>query len=148
MGNVQGWCDFGTKHEGLNGKKLIQSFHPQRGEELLKINVMIYVSDKAKDKVLHLMEDAGIKGNDYFLRVSVVGGGCSGLSYKMDFDNESKPMDQLFEHNGLKVVTDLKSFLYLVNTTLDFSDGLNGKGFYFSNPNASRSCGCGESFAV
>jgi iron-sulfur cluster assembly protein len=109
---------------------------------------MIYVSDKAKDKVLHLMEDAGIKGDDYFLRVSVVGGGCSGLSYKMDFDNESKPMDQLFEHNGLKVVTDLKSFLYLVNTTLDFSDGLNGKGFYFSNPNASRSCGCGESFAV
>ena len=109
---------------------------------------MIYVSDKAKDKVLRLMQDAGIAGEEYFLRVSVVGGGCSGLSYKMDFDNESKPMDQLFEHNGLKVVTDLKSFLYLVNTTLDFSDGLNGKGFYFSNPNASRSCGCGESFAV
>ncbi len=94
------------------------------------------------------MEDAAIKDKDYFLRVSVVGGGCSGLSYKLDFDNEEKPMDQVFEDNGLKVVTDLKSFLYLVNTTLDFSDGLNGKGFYFSNPNASRSCGCGESFAV
>lgn len=109
---------------------------------------MIYVSDKAKDKVTHLMKDAAIVGDNYFLRVSVVGGGCSGLSYKMDFDNETKPMDQVFEDNGIKVVTDLKSFLYLVNTTLDFSDGLNGKGFYFSNPNASRSCGCGESFAV
>ena len=109
---------------------------------------MIYVSDKAKKKVEKLMESAEIKDRDYFLRVSVVGGGCSGLSYKLDFDNEKKPMDQEFEDNDIKVVTDLKSFLYLVNTTLDFSDGLNGKGFYFSNPNASRSCGCGESFAV
>ena len=106
----------------------------------------IYVSDKAKLKVSKLMEEAKIPSDDYFLRVSVVGGGCSGLSYKMDFDNEKKPMDQEFDDNGIKVVTDLKSFLYLVNTTLDFSDGLNGKGFYFSNPNASRSCGCGESF--
>jgi iron-sulfur cluster assembly protein len=109
---------------------------------------MIYVSDKAKGKVENLMKDAKVEGEDFFLRVSVVGGGCSGLSYKLDFDNEKKPMDQEFEDNGIKVVTDLKSFLYLVNTTLDFSDGLNGKGFYFSNPNASRSCGCGESFAV
>lgn len=109
----------------------------------------IYVSDKAKEKVQQLMQDAGIAGDaSYFLRVSVVGGGCSGLSYKLDFDNETKPMDQVFEDNGLKVVTDLKSFLYLVNTELNFSDGLNGKGFYFSNPNASRTCGCGESFAV
>ncbi len=109
----------------------------------------IYVSDKAKDKILQILADKSA-GNDaaYFLRVSVVGGGCSGLSYKMDFDNEQKPMDQVFENNGVKVVTDLKSFLYLVNTTLDFSDGLNGKGFFFSNPNASRTCGCGESFAV
>jgi iron-sulfur cluster assembly protein len=109
----------------------------------------IYVSDKAKEKVTRLMEEAGIASDaSYFLRVSVVGGGCSGLSYKMDFDNEQKPTDQVFEDNGVKVVTDLKSFLYLVNTTLDFSDGLNGKGFYFSNPNASRTCGCGESFSV
>ena len=109
----------------------------------------IYISDKAKSKVINLMKDAGVAEDpSYFLRVSVVGGGCSGLSYKMDFDNETKPMDQVFEDNGVKVVTDLKSFLYLVNTTLDFSDGLNGKGFYFSNPNASRTCGCGESFAV
>lgn len=109
----------------------------------------IYVSDKAREKVTKLMEDAGIVGDTtYFLRVGVVGGGCSGLSYKLDFDNELKPTDQVFEDNGVKVVTDLKSFLYLVNTTLDFSDGLNGKGFYFSNPNASRTCGCGDSFSV
>lgn len=95
------------------------------------------------------MSEAGLSPDDgYFLRVGVVGGGCSGLSYKMDFDNETQPMDQVFEHNGIKIVTDLKSFLYLVNTELDFSDGLNGKGFFFNNPNASRSCGCGESFAV
>lgn len=109
----------------------------------------IYVSDKAKAKAIKLMEEAGIADDSsYFLRVGVVGGGCSGLSYKLDFDNEIKPMDQVFEDNGVKVVCDLKSFLYLVNTELDFSDGLNGKGFYFNNPNASRSCGCGESFAV
>lgn len=109
----------------------------------------IYVSDKAKAKAIKLMEEAGVADDSsYFLRVGVVGGGCSGLSYKLDFDNEVKPMDQVFEDNGIKVVCDLKSFLYLVNTELDFSDGLNGKGFYFSNPNASRSCGCGESFAV
>ncbi len=109
----------------------------------------IYVSEKAKQKVQKLMQDAGVDQDPtYFLRVGVVGGGCSGLSYKLDFDNEVKPMDQVFEDNGVKVVTDLKSFLYLVNTELDFSDGLNGKGFFFSNPNASRSCGCGESFAV
>jgi iron-sulfur cluster assembly protein len=109
---------------------------------------MIYVSDKAKEKVINLMKEGAMSDKDYFLRVSVVGGGCSGLSYKMDFDNQTKPSDQLFEDNGIKVVTDLKSFLYLVNTTLEFSEGLNGKGFYFNNPNASRSCACGESFAV
>ena len=109
----------------------------------------IYVSEKAKQKIMELMKDAGFAGNpSYFLRVGVVGGGCSGLSYKMDFDNELKPTDQVFEDNGVKVVTDLKSFLYLVNTVLEFSDGFNGKGFYFNNPNASRTCGCGESFAV
>ena len=109
---------------------------------------MIYVSDKAKDRVVKLMEEQQFSMEDYFLRVSVESGGCSGLSYKMDFDKEKKPMDQEFEDKGIKVVTDLKSFLYLVNTTLEFSDGLNGKGFYFNNPNASRSCACGESFSV
>ena len=113
------------------------------------IDNSIYISDKAKAKVHQLMTDAGIADDSsYFLRVGVVGGGCSGLSYKLDFKNKQKPMDQVFEDNGVKLVTDLKSFLYLVNTELEFSDGLNGKGFYFNNPNASRSCGCGESFAV
>ncbi|HUZ57969.1 MAG TPA: iron-sulfur cluster assembly accessory protein [Hanamia sp.] len=109
---------------------------------------MIYVSEKAKERVVKLMEEKQYSPKDYFLRVSVESGGCSGLSYKMDFDTEKKPMDQEFEDKGIKVVTDLKSFLYLVNTTLEFSDGLNGKGFYFNNPNASRSCACGESFSV
>jgi iron-sulfur cluster assembly protein len=109
----------------------------------------IFISEKAKQKVIELMDDAGIANDpSYFLRVGVEGGGCSGLSYKLDFDNEQKSNDQVFENNGIKIVTDLKSFLYLVNTTLDFSDGLNGKGFQFINPNASRTCGCGESFAV
>ena len=109
----------------------------------------IYISDKAKQKVLNLMAESGVADDEtYFLRVGVVGGGCSGLSYKMDFDNEVKPMDQVFQDKGVKIVTDLKSFLYLVNTELEFSDCLNGKGFFFNNPNASRSCGCGESFAV
>lgn len=109
----------------------------------------ITITEKAKQQMLQLMQEEN-KPTDgsYFLRVSVVGGGCSGLSYKMDFDNELKPADQVFETDGFKIVTDLKSFLYLVNTELDFSDGLNGKGFQFKNPNASRSCGCGESFAV
>lgn len=115
----------------------------------MNIENAITISPSAVSKVQQLMRDAGISANpDYFLRVGVVGGGCSGLSYKLDFDNEKKPMDQIFEDKGVKIVTDLKSFLYLVNTTLDFSDGLNGKGFFFSNPNASRTCGCGESFAV
>src|SRR5678815_5519640 len=109
----------------------------------------IYISDKAKQKVHQLMADAGVAGDpSYFLRVGVVGGGCSGLSYKLDFDNESQVMDQVFEDKGIKIVTDLKSFLYLCDTELDFSDGLNGKGFHFINPNASRTCGCGESFSV
>src|SRR5882762_2923473 len=108
------------------------------------LNNGVYVSNKAKDQIIKLMDQAGI-GNDasYFLRVSVVGGGCSGLSYKLDFDNELKSSDQIFETENIKLVTDIKSLLYLINTELDYSDGLNGKGFYFKNPNASRTCGCG-----
>ena len=108
---------------------------------------MIFVADSAKAKIADIKSTEKMS-DTYFVRVSVTSGGCSGLSYKMDFDNESKPNDQVFEHNGVKVVTDLKSFLYLFNTTLEFSGGLNGKGFVFNNPNASRTCGCGESFAV
>ena len=108
---------------------------------------MIYISDLAKEQVQVLKKEASLD-EQYFVRVSVVGGGCSGLSYKMDFDNENRATDQVFEDKGIKIVTDLKSFLYLFGTTLDFSRGLNGKGFHFVNPNASRSCGCGESFSV
>jgi iron-sulfur cluster assembly protein len=108
---------------------------------------VIFVAESAKQKISEIRTTGKI-APDYFVRVSVVSGGCSGLSYKMDFDNQSKPNDQVFEDNGIKVVTDLKSFLYLFNTTLEFSGGLEGKGFVFSNPNASRTCGCGESFAV
>ncbi len=108
---------------------------------------MIFVSDAAKKQLEQIRQQEGL-GEEYFVRVSVTSGGCSGLSYKMDFDNEEQEEDQVFEDNGVKVVTDLKSFLYLFNTTLDFSGGLNGKGFYFDNPNAARTCGCGESFAV
>lgn len=108
---------------------------------------MIHVAESAKSKIAEI-RNSGEIADDYFIRVSVVSGGCSGLSYKLDFDNESKPNDQVFEDNGVKVVTDLKSFLYLFDTTLEFSGGLNGKGFFFNNPNATRTCGCGESFAV
>lgn len=108
---------------------------------------MIFISEEALEKINEIKTQESL-GPDFFVRVSVVSGGCSGLSYKMDFDNETLPNDQIFEDKGTKIVTDLKSFLYLFETTLSFSGGLNGKGFYFENPNASRTCGCGESFAV
>jgi len=108
---------------------------------------MITVSDLAKEKVQKLKTDSQLD-DSYRLRASVAGGGCSGLSYKLDFDDEVKPMDQEFEDKGVKIVVDMKSFLYLAGTELKFSDGLNGKGFYFDNPNASRTCGCGDSFSV
>lgn len=107
----------------------------------------IYISDKARERVDSLLSAEG-KGSDFFVRVSVVSGGCSGLTYKMDFDNQINPGDQIFEDKGMKLVTDRKSVLYLFNTTLDFSDGLDGKGFHFINPNASRTCACGESFSL
>lgn len=108
---------------------------------------MIFVTDKAKERILAIQAAENL-GDHSFLRVGVVGGGCSGLSYKIDFDTELQKGDQVFEDNGIKIVTDLKSFLYLCDTTLDFTDGLNGKGFHFINPNASRTCACGESFSV
>ena len=108
---------------------------------------MIKVAESAKEKITEI-RTSGQFSEDYFVRVSVVSGGCSGLSYKMDFDNVSRPNDQVFVDNDVKVVTDLKSFLYLFNTIFEFSGGLDGKGFVFNNPNASRTCGCGESFAV
>jgi iron-sulfur cluster assembly protein len=108
---------------------------------------MITITDKAKEKALSLMQESNLD-TSYFLRVSIKGGGCSGLSYNLDFDNEVKTGDQFFEDNNIKIALDMKSFLYLAGTELDFTDGLNGKGFSFNNPNATRTCGCGESFSV
>ncbi|GAB1447656.1 MAG: iron-sulfur cluster assembly accessory protein [Bacteroidetes bacterium] len=108
---------------------------------------MITVTDKAKNRISELIQESAYT-NDYFLRVGVESGGCSGLSYKLDFDNTVKEGDEIIDHNGVRVVTDKRSVLYLFGTELDFTDGLNGKGFTFNNPNASRTCSCGESFSV
>ena len=108
---------------------------------------MITVTERAKEKALELMQKEH-KEAESFIRVGVEGGGCSGLTYKLEFDTVQKPEDKVFEDKGIKIVCDKKSFLYLIGTELDFSDGLNGKGFLFQNPNASRTCGCGESFSV
>ena len=108
---------------------------------------MITVSEKAKARIGQLMTEQNYD-ESYFLRVGVESGGCSGLSYKLDFDNEPKTGDEIFGDKGVKVVTDKRSVLYLFGTELDFTDGLNGKGFTFNNPNATRTCSCGESFAV
>jgi iron-sulfur cluster assembly protein len=108
---------------------------------------LIQVTDKAKVKLLALMKEEG-KDSDAFVRVGVNSGGCSGLSYDLGFDNNENEDDKSFEDNGIKIVVNKKSYLYLIGTILEYSGGLNGKGFVFNNPNASRTCGCGESFAV
>ena len=108
---------------------------------------MISITDQAKDKIVELRQEGG-QGNNHHIRVAVKGGGCSGLMYDLEFDSEINDADQVFEDKGVKVLVDKKSLLYLLGTTLDFTDGLNGKGFQFINPNASRTCGCGESFSV
>jgi len=110
---------------------------------------MITISEKALHHLLELMVTEGLTPETHHLRVGVKGGGCSGLSYVMDFDDTTQEFDEIVEVNGgLKVVIDRKSVLYLYGTELDYSDGLNGKGFQWINPNASRTCGCGESFAL
>lgn len=107
---------------------------------------MITVTETAANKVKSLIAESGFKTP--YLRVAVRGGGCSGLSYDLSFDTEQQPNDTLAEDKGVKILVDNKSLLYLFGTELEFSDGLNGKGFQFINPNASRTCGCGESFAL
>ena len=109
---------------------------------------MIKVSDIAKKKVVALMQDDNFDPQNDFVRVGVKSGGCSGLSYELKFDKENQNEDKVFEDNGVKIIVDKKSFLYLVGTTLEYSGGLNGTGFVFNNPNASRTCGCGESFSL
>jgi iron-sulfur cluster assembly protein len=108
---------------------------------------MIAVTDKAMERIAQLKIEEG-HSDAHNIRVSVKGGGCSGLMYDLDFDDKIESIDEVFEDKGVKILVDKKSLLYLLGTTLDFSDGLNGKGFQFVNPNASRTCGCGESFSV
>ena len=107
---------------------------------------MITVTENDSKKVKSLIEESG--NTAPYLRVAVKGGGCSGLSYDLSFDDDVKPSDMQFEDKDVKILVDGKSFMYLFGTELDFSDGLNGKGFEFKNPNASRTCGCGESFSL
>ncbi|WP_194767320.1 HesB/IscA family protein [Tamlana sp. I1] len=109
---------------------------------------MIKVSETAKKKVIELMTDDGYDVAKDYVRVGVKSGGCSGLSYDLKFDKEQQDEDKVFEDNGVKIIVDKKSFLYLIGTTLEYSGGLNGTGFVFNNPNANRTCGCGESFSL
>lgn len=109
---------------------------------------MIKVSDQAKQKAIQLMSEDGFDALVDFIRVGVKSGGCSGLEYVLKFDHSKEELDQVFEDNGIKIIIDKKSILYLAGTVLEYSGGLNGKGFVFNNPNASRTCGCGESFSL
>ena len=109
---------------------------------------MIKVSPNAQEKVSQLMREEGFNPTQDFVRVGVKSGGCSGLSYDLSFDNSKSDQDRLFEDNQVKILVDKKSLLYLLGTTLEYYGGLNGKGFVFNNPNAERTCGCGESFSL
>lgn len=109
---------------------------------------MIKVSETASKKVVQLMNEDGFDVSKHFVRVGVKSGGCSGLSYDLKFEKEQLEGDKIFEDNGVKIIVDKKSFLYLIGTTLEYSGGLNGSGFVFHNPNANRTCGCGESFSL
>ena len=109
---------------------------------------MIKVADSARSKAEQLMREDGFNPTKDFIRVGVKSGGCSGLSYELNFDNQAADSDRVFEDNQVRIVVDKKSLLYLAGTTLEYSGGLNGKGFVFQNPNAQRTCGCGESFSL
>lgn len=108
---------------------------------------MLFVDDTAKDQIEHIRIRDGLS-QDHFVRVGVTSGGCSGLTYDMSFDDTLRDDDQVFEDNGERIVTDLRSFIYLANTRLVFRGGLDGTGFSFENPNAARTCACGESFSL
>ena len=115
--------------------------------ELIQLS-MIKVSETAKQRVVALMTEGGFDANKDYVRVGVKSGGCSGLSYELRFDNKMEESDKVFEDNSVRIIVDKKSFLYLAGTVLEYSGGLNGKGFVFNNPNAQRTCGCGESFSL
>ncbi len=114
-----------------------------------KINItMIKVSDTAKKKIIDLMKEDGFDAATDYVRVGVKSGGCSGLSYDLKFDKTKNEEDKIFIDNDITIAVEKKSFLYLAGTILEFSGGINGKGFVFNNPNATRTCGCGESFSL
>ena len=104
------------------------------------------MSDNAVNKIREIL--TAEQKAEGMIRVGIKGGGCSGFTYMLDIEEQQKESDQLLEFNGVKVVVDSKSMIYLAGTELDYTDGLNGAGFIFNNPNASRTCGCGNSFAV
>jgi len=109
-------------------------------------NSQIFVTEKAAKRLKAVMSSEG--KDNHFVRMSVDSGGCSGMNYKMDFDNNQEDYDKVFEQHGLKVVCDLKSWLYLKNITIDYSDDMLNGGFKIENPNAERTCGCGTSFSA
>jgi iron-sulfur cluster assembly protein len=109
---------------------------------------MIKVSESASKKIVDMMTEEGFDATNDYVRVGVKSGGCSGLSYELKFDKAIGENDKVFEDNNVKIAVEKKSFLYLAGTVLEFSGGLNGKGFVFNNPNAQRTCGCGESFSL
>ncbi len=131
----------------------------ERLEKRLKIGIfainldkikitMIKVSDTASKKITAMMAEDGFDAATDFVRVGVKSGGCSGLSYDLKFDKSTQENDKIFEDNEIKIAVEKKSYLYLIGTVLEYSGGLNGKGFVFNNPNAQRTCGCGESFSL
>jgi iron-sulfur cluster assembly protein len=116
-------------------------------ENMTEEVVEITITEKAAKEVATIRTENSIPEN-YLLRIGVKGGGCSGLSYSLGFDGDIKETDEILEIGGVKLVIDSKSLFYLGGTELDYSDGLNGRGFVFNNPNAVRTCGCGSSFGV
>jgi iron-sulfur cluster assembly protein len=112
-----------------------------------EVNEEVSITPKAAEQVRKLMLDNKIP-ETHALRLGVKGGGCSGFTYVLAFDEQPKAGDKEFIIEGMKVFVDPKSLFYLNGTTLDFSDGLNGRGFVFNNPNAHKTCGCGHSFGV
>ena len=111
------------------------------------VELGVEITEKAAEKIKYFATKDGVSDN-VGLRVAVKGGGCSGMTYDLDITNEARESDKVVEQFGVKVMVDKKSYIYLVGTVLDFSDGLNGKGFTFENPNAKKACGCGTSFSV
>lgn len=108
---------------------------------------MVYISNTAKEKIVELMNNEGLSNTESFLRIGLKSGGCSGLSYDLSFEDKQKIDDNIFEYDNVKILINKDHLLYLDGIHLEYSDGLNGKGFYFNNPNATKTCGCGESFS-